>query len=63
MNWNDCSRSCGGGHRVRYRTCSNPVPSGKGPYCVGQAAEVADCETQDCPGMYHIYARDQTSIY
>ena len=24
-NWHDCTRTCGGGYRVRNRNCSNPT--------------------------------------
>ena len=49
-NWSQCSKSCGGGQRKRTRSCSNPPPSRCGKTCVGDNEEVANCNTQACPG-------------
>lgn len=46
--WSACSVPCGGGTRTR--TCTNPVPSCGGVYCVG--AGVESCNTQTC--TWHI---------
>ena len=41
-----CSKTCGGGTRIR--TCTNPEPKHGGRGCVGQSQEV--CNTQACNG-------------
>ena len=53
-NWGSCSRSCGGGTKLRRRACTNPVPRNAGKTCEevgGSALATASCETQPCPGM------------
>ena len=45
-----CSKSCGGGLKKRYRTCSNPKPSNGGEQCSGTSEESASCNTKRCPG-------------
>ncbi|XP_012942941.1 hemicentin-1 [Aplysia californica] len=47
--WGDCSASCGGGLVKRFRTCSNPAPSGQGRPCVGSGEETDSCNNQGCP--------------
>ena len=39
-----CSKTCGGGTRIR--TCTNPEPRNGGRGCVGQSQET--CNTKDC---------------
>lgn len=43
-----CTVSCGGGMRIRNRTCTNPPPSGLGLDCAGPAAELQICNTESC---------------
>ncbi|OGI95131.1 hypothetical protein A3A03_01770 [Candidatus Nomurabacteria bacterium RIFCSPLOWO2_01_FULL_40_18] len=65
-NWSACSASCGGGTQTR--TCTNPVPSGNGPSCVGPLSRA--CNTQACGGatgvcntsVYYGCASSQTSV-
>jgi len=47
--YTSCSKSCGGGVKYRLRTCTNPSPDKGGAYCVGDATEMAHCETDPCP--------------
>uniref|UniRef100_A0AAY4ADZ6 Sema domain-containing protein n=1 Tax=Denticeps clupeoides TaxID=299321 RepID=A0AAY4ADZ6_9TELE len=47
--WSKCSVSCGGGHYMRTRTCSNPPPAYGGDICLGLHTEEALCNTQPCP--------------
>ncbi|XP_053390928.1 A disintegrin and metalloproteinase with thrombospondin motifs adt-1-like [Mercenaria mercenaria] len=46
--WDPCSVSCGGGIRLRSRTCSNPTPSPYGHYCVGNPFQIEMCSTEAC---------------
>ncbi|XP_076868946.1 semaphorin-5A [Brachyhypopomus gauderio] len=48
-SWSKCSVTCGGGHYVRTRTCSNPPPAYGGDICLGLHTEEALCNTQPCP--------------
>ena len=43
-----CTVSCGGGVRIRNRTCTNPPPEGDGLDCVGPSAELQICNNQSC---------------
>ncbi|XP_022796325.1 A disintegrin and metalloproteinase with thrombospondin motifs adt-1-like [Stylophora pistillata] len=43
-----CTVSCGGGVRIRNKTCTNPTPSGLGLDCTGPAAELQICNTESC---------------
>ncbi|XP_061094685.1 semaphorin-5A [Conger conger] len=47
--WSKCSVTCGGGHYMRTRTCSNPPPAYGGDICLGLHTEEALCNTQPCP--------------
>ena len=47
-----CSKTCGGGTRIR--TCTNPEPKNGGRGCVGASQET--CNTQACHGTkFHIF--------
>ena len=43
-----CDKTCGGGRRVRRRTCTNPPPSGDGADCQGSNTKSEPCNTQPC---------------
>lgn len=49
--WTKCSKTCGGGVRARYRSCTNPAPFGKGKICTrfGEPRAVEQCNTEKCP--------------
>ena len=48
-----CSKTCGGGTRIR--TCTNPEPKNGGRGCVGASQEA--CNTQSCEGtQFHVQA-------
>ncbi|XP_032134999.1 semaphorin-5A isoform X1 [Sapajus apella] len=47
--WTKCSATCGGGHYMRTRSCSNPAPAYGGDICLGLHTEEALCNTQPCP--------------
>ena len=46
-----CSKSCGGGIRLRSRQCNNPTPKNGGDDCekLGPAKESRPCKTHACP--------------
>lgn len=46
--WGDCSRSCGGGNRLRERNYGAQAQNG-GQACPGSPAEVIACQVQECP--------------
>ncbi|XP_069815842.1 SCO-spondin-like [Dendropsophus ebraccatus] len=48
-DWTDCTKSCGGGVRLRSRTCTNPTPSGGEDYCEGPSTEMEACQLLPCP--------------
>ena len=45
-----CSVSCGGGMRVRTRTCTNPSPKNGGKYCNGESSTATPCNDWVCEG-------------
>ncbi|KAK1174109.1 semaphorin-5A-like isoform X1 [Acipenser oxyrinchus oxyrinchus] len=47
--WSKCSVTCGGGHYLRTRICTNPPPAYGGDICLGLHTEEALCNTQPCP--------------
>ncbi|XP_031569460.1 uncharacterized protein LOC116303960 [Actinia tenebrosa] len=55
--WGDCSRSCGGGFQLKYRTCTNPAPQYGGKPCVGTLVEAQACNDKCCPvdGQWSYY--------
>ena len=40
--------SCGGGVRIRYRSCTLPVPQGDGKFCQGQDTKYEKCNEHPC---------------
>ena len=53
-NWgsyDECSKSCNEGTKIRSRRCNNPLPSNGGSYCAGSSYEVSKCFQQKCPGI------------
>ena len=56
-NWSEygsCSKTCGGGMKVRSRTCTNPAPSNNGTECVGEPEEEKECNSHPCPGWCNL---------
>nr|KAF6442212.1 semaphorin 5A [Rousettus aegyptiacus] len=47
--WSKCSATCGSGHYMRTRSCTNPAPAYGGDICLGLHTEEALCNTQPCP--------------
>ncbi|XP_011638935.1 A disintegrin and metalloproteinase with thrombospondin motifs 20 isoform X3 [Pogonomyrmex barbatus] len=47
--YGECSRSCGGGIKRKYRECDNPAPKNGGNYCIGERVKYRSCGTRECP--------------
>ncbi|KAJ7391354.1 hypothetical protein OS493_018397 [Desmophyllum pertusum] len=50
-DWSECSKTCGGGDKVRERSCTNPRPQGNGRPCsprLGEPEDTAVCNEQKC---------------
>lgn len=52
--WTKCSTSCGTGIIARERTCTNPVPRGKGKPCDGELTESKPCLIKECPSRCYV---------
>ena len=48
-SWGSCSVSCGGGERIRRRSCNNPAPENGGLDCQGAVEEIQTCNGGGCP--------------
>lgn len=49
--WTQCTRSCEGGTRQRYRSCNNPAPSINGHDCFGDNIVTEVCNEEPCVGL------------
>ncbi|XP_065187399.1 SCO-spondin-like isoform X2 [Sycon ciliatum] len=49
--WTECTKSCGGGERMRSRACTDPEPQHGGQGCdrLGANAEQQPCNVDSCP--------------
>ena len=50
LAWEECSKTCGLGERVRMRKCNNPAPFNGGRPCQGEAVQRLECNLSPCPG-------------
>ncbi|XP_046845449.1 thrombospondin-1-like [Xenia sp. Carnegie-2017] len=49
-NWSDCSKTCGKGRQLRFRSCTNPKPQHGGRDCKGVREDQQACRmTRFCP--------------
>lgn len=48
--WQTCNVTCGGGRKLRERSCTGPFFGGR--ECNGSATDIDDCNTHECPGKY-----------
>lgn len=48
LEYGECSRTCGGGVRMRRRYCNNPTPRYGGRSCVGSAEQYEACNLTPC---------------
>lgn len=55
-SWSKCSATCGGGHYMRTRSCTNPAPAYGGDICLGLHTEEALCNTQTCPESWSLWS-------
>lgn len=46
--WDDCSATCGGGARIRFRNCKKPSASSRSG-CPGKPYAVEQCNAEECP--------------
>ena len=48
-----CTRTCGGGKRIRRRSCTSPPPAHGGRNCSGLGPSIDSfaCNTEKCPGL------------
>ena len=59
-----CSVSCGGGVKVRTRSCTNPKPQNRGRSCIGESSSETPCNTDGCNGMaYKFEIQNELIIY
>lgn len=49
-SWRACSQECGGGYKIRTRSCDSPAPKYGGADCKGSHYETTTCNVKRCPG-------------
>ncbi|XP_038060587.1 sushi, von Willebrand factor type A, EGF and pentraxin domain-containing protein 1-like [Patiria miniata] len=49
MSWSPCSKTCGTGSQLRFRSCDNPEPQNGGAQCLGAFYQSEECNTDRCP--------------
>lgn len=65
-NWGDygdCSRTCGGGIKKKFRECNNPSPQNGGNYCIGERVKYKNCGTKECPTETPDFREDQCAAF
>jgi len=48
-SWSSCSQKCGGGFKIRTRSCDAPKPKYGGTRCRGNYYQTISCNTDFCP--------------
>ncbi|XP_020280121.1 A disintegrin and metalloproteinase with thrombospondin motifs 9 isoform X3 [Pseudomyrmex gracilis] len=59
----ECSRTCGGGVKKKYRECDNPAPKNGGNYCIGERVKYRSCGTRECPSGSPDFREQQCSKF
>ncbi|XP_046474608.1 A disintegrin and metalloproteinase with thrombospondin motifs 9 isoform X1 [Neodiprion pinetum] len=62
-DYGECSRTCGGGIKKKYRECNNPLPQNGGNYCIGTRVKYRSCGTKDCPSDSKDFREEQCSKF
>ncbi|XP_013413726.1 A disintegrin and metalloproteinase with thrombospondin motifs 18-like [Lingula anatina] len=57
--WSACSRSCGGGVRMKRRYCNNPKPGPGGQNCIGDSFVAEMCNPQVCATSQYSFKAEQ----
>ena len=57
-DYEECSKSCGGGIMKRFRTCTNPAPAHGGEKCTGWNFNFKVCNAKPCPGDLQVSTTD-----
>ncbi|XP_066934997.1 uncharacterized protein [Clytia hemisphaerica] len=47
-SYGGCSKTCGGGKKIRTRKCDRPKPQNGGANCVGISSQATSCNTKTC---------------
>lgn len=47
--WGSCSATCGLSHKLKSRSCTDPIPQNDGDYCFGSNSTEQACYTSACP--------------
>ncbi|XP_072761907.1 A disintegrin and metalloproteinase with thrombospondin motifs 15 isoform X4 [Anoplolepis gracilipes] len=61
--YGECSRTCGGGIKRKYRECDNPAPKNGGNYCIGERVKYRSCGTRECPPGSSDFREQQCSKF
>lgn len=61
--YGECSRSCGGGIKKKYRECNKPAPKNGGNYCVGERIRYRSCATEECSASSMDFREQQCALY
>ena len=61
-NWTGCTSVCGGGTKLRTRSCDNPAPQLGGKGCEGDAVEIKTCNPEPCSGWLPYLFDDVTFL-
>lgn len=48
-SYSECSKTCGGGHKTRHRSCNHPTPAYGGNSCHGSSSYSSTCNSNPCP--------------
>lgn len=60
--FSECSRTCGGGVKIRRRFCNNPEPMYGGHTCSGSNTIAELCNIQDCRTSQHQFLQEQCAV-